>query len=245
MMGGIKQKPVDVLADYEAETPVENSWNDEPLETEWLRNFGKYLNEHKNGPSSWVKVKRHSSVRDTLESIRSLTPQDSPEREYGSKSGVEYKRLLHSELNKRFRKAGEQLLNIEKMTAYRHPNVIDFRSDPLDWPPDRKDFAKWIIAGKEMTSRLQKHFKSISHAGRKERDNQCFLIVVFELRDKCRCKYSEVAALIGSGMAASGRMQDAIDFHQEKLKDDLRRLKRSFPKLYRETEDSIKAQRTA
>ena len=131
------------------------------------------------------------------------------------------------------------------MTAYRHPKVIDFRSDTLDWPPDRKDFTKWLIAGKEMTSRLQKHFKSISHAGRKERDNQCFLFVVLELRHKCGCKYSEVAALLSSGTAASGRMRDAIDFHQEKLKDDLRRLEKSFPKLYREIEESIKARRTA
>ena len=75
-MGRIQQKPVDVLADYEAEPAIENSWNDEPLETEWIKAFEDYLNKRKVGPAAWVKLKGNGNVRNRLELIYLLTSLD-------------------------------------------------------------------------------------------------------------------------------------------------------------------------
>lgn len=229
-----------LIVDHDAEGPPEYSWRDDALDAAWLRAFGKYLSQQNDGPSAWAKLKSHGNIRPRLDSIHNLTNLHRPEGT-GSTSPLEDSRQYRAKLKEQFRKAGELLTEIEILVAYRHPNVIDILSDPLDWPPERKRLVEWLEEGKELTSRLEKHFKSISHASRVERDDQRFLTVVFVLRHICRCKYSEVASLITSGMLASGAIRDDDGFDQWRLKDHLRNLRRTLPELYREIENDIKA----
>jgi hypothetical protein len=232
-------------ADYEAEPPVESSWNDEPIETEWVIRFGEYLNKQTDGPASWAKVMLQGDIRARLDLIHSLTSRDSPERKPGRGFALQDRRQLYSTLKERYGRARRLLLQIEELTSYRHPNVVDDHTSQVDWPRDREEFAQWIAVGKEITCRLQEHFKSISHASREEKNDERFLITVFVLRHKCFCTHSEVGALIASGMAAYGRIRNADEFDQWKVKDDLKRLQRTLPDLYKTIEDDIKGQQSA
>jgi hypothetical protein len=235
-MGGIKPKSANVLADYESDPPVVDSWNDEPLDSGWIEAYERYLKKQRAGPAAWEKVKCEGGVRSLLEVIHALTTQQSPERQRGSGWALEDKRQLYSKLKENFRKSAGLLRKIGDLTSYRHSNVADDHTDPMDWPPGRDQFAEWLITGKELMKKLESHFKSISHASREEKNDIRFLNIVFRLRQTCRCSNPEIAALIGSGMAASGSTRSAIEFGESKLKDDLRRLKKRLPDQYKEIE---------
>jgi hypothetical protein len=240
----MKPEEVNVLADYEAELPVESSWGDESLEIEWLRAFQVHLNGQPNSDSAWNKVKLGNRVRSMLDSIHYLTRLDSPGRTPGCGFGLEDKRKHYSTLKERFSKAGKLLLEIEELTSYRHDKVTDDHTSPIDWPADRKNFTQWLVAGKEMTTNLEEHFKSISHRSRKKMDDETFLRTVLVLRHRCSCTFPQIAALIGSGMAASGDVERAYTISELEIKDDLRRLKKALPEFYKEMEDNIKGQQS-
>ncbi len=248
------QHGLNVVADYEAEVPAGSlTWIDEPLDAGWLQRFEAYLNSH-NGAAAWRSISAFGSIRDVAERIHRLTDGLSVDRAVGTGFAVEDKRQLHSLLKKNLSKAGSLLVRIEalanpKQVGERNEEegadkvlAVEDRTNPVDWPAERHELIDWIARGKGLLSRLEEHFRSISHAKRDEMNDEGFLMLVLLLRDRYGCSYPKIAVLIAAGIAAGGWTRKAEEFDHEKVKDGLRRRKKSLPDLYASIERDIQEQ---
>ena len=243
MKSRMKADRVDVPADYEAAAPMVLCGVEESLDNEWLEEYENYLNSQPRGHTTWATLKRNGGVRKTLDIIHGLTAVEFVESTEGEPLGnvISHERELYTELKKRFAKAGKLISQIKELTSYSHPHVIEMQMDKLMWPEDRKAFRGWIDEGEAMALRLQMHFKTMSHASRQEINESRFIGVVLALRYRYKCTFPEAALLIASGWAASGRKTNADAFDGWKLKEDLKRLRQTFPDLYKNIEGAIKA----